>query len=44
MTPENGLPVLPYEAKGMLQNEESDDYLLMLIEEIEEVRKAKDVR
>lgn len=42
MTPENGLPVSPYEANSYTH--EKDDYLLGLIEEIEELRKLKDVR
>ena len=40
MTPENGVPVLPYEARGDYVDSEKDDYLLMLIEDIEEIRKA----
>ena len=44
MAPENGLPVMPYEARGVYENAEKDEYLLRLIEEIEEIRKQDDVR
>lgn len=42
MTPENGLPVSPYDAENHGQG--VDEYLLALIEEIEDLRKMKDVR
>jgi TFIIF-interacting CTD phosphatase-like protein len=46
MTPENGMPVIPYIAEFDSQTEfnEKEDYLLTLMEEIEELMKMDDVR
>ena len=44
MAPESGLPIIPYNAEHENFGGEKDEYLLSLIEEIEELRTAKDVR
>lgn len=46
VTPENGMPVIPYTAEYDSQTEfnEKDGYLLTLIEEIKELMKMDDVR
>ena len=46
MTPENGMPVIPYQAEYDAKTEfnEKDNYLLTLIEEIEKLAKMDDVR
>ena len=43
MTPENGLPIFPYEAQENYQGDK-DVTLLTFIEEIEDLRKMPDVR
>ena len=44
LTPENGLPVMPYKGENHLDSDEKDTYLLSVIEELEELRKMSDVR
>jgi hypothetical protein len=44
MAPENGLPVVPYDAEHNGYDGAKDEYLLSLIEELEDLRKAPDVR
>ena len=44
LTPENGLPVMPYKGENFLDSDEKDTYLLTLIDEIEELKKMADVR
>ena len=44
MTPENGLPILPYKGENHTESDEKDKYLLNVIDEIEELRKLPDVR
>jgi len=44
MTPENGLPIMPYKGENHTESDEKDKYLLTVIEEIEELRKMPDVR
>ena len=44
MTPENGLPIMPYKGENHTDSDEKDKYLLTVIEEIEELRKMPDVR
>jgi len=46
MAPENGVPVVPYQAMEDLNQSEKDKdpYLLMLIDDIEELKKMDDVR
>ena len=46
LTPENGMPVLPFRAEYDAQTEfkEKDDYLLSLIEVIDNLKKLDDVR
>lgn len=38
LTPENGLPVMPYKGENFLDSDEKDTYLLTLIDEIEELK------
>ena len=44
MTPENGLPIIPYKGENFTDNDEKDTYLLQVMDEIEQLRKMKDVR
>lgn len=46
MTPENGMPIIPYTSEYDSQTEfgEKDNYLLTLIEEIQKLAKMDDVR
>lgn len=45
MTPENGYPVIPFNAEYVnKKGGSSDEYLLSLIEEIRELKKLDDVR
>jgi len=45
MTPENGYPVIPFNAEFVAKsNQVKDDYLLTLIEDIKELKKIDDVR
>ena len=46
VSPENGMPIIPYTAEYDSQTEfnEKDDYLLSLMEEIKELMKMDDVR
>jgi hypothetical protein len=44
MAPENGLPVAAYNAEMPSTEDDKDEYLLGLIEELEELRQQKDVR
>ena len=44
MTPENGMPIIPYKGENFLDSEEKDGYLLTVIDEIEELRQMDDVR
>jgi len=44
MTPENGLPIMPYKGENFNESEEKDAYLLTVIDEIEELRQMADVR
>jgi hypothetical protein len=44
MAPENAMPLVPYTAEHLPENGEKDNYLLSLIEELEELRVEKDVR
>ena len=44
LTPENGLPVMPYKGENHLDSDEKDTYLLTVIEELEELREMSDVR
>lgn len=44
MAPENGIPVVPYQANEDLNHTDKDQYLLTLIEDIEELKKQQDVR
>lgn len=44
LTPENGLPIMPYKGENFNDNDEKDGYLLTVIDEIEELRKMGDVR
>ena len=44
MTPENGLPIMPYRGENFQEGDEKDSYLLQVIEEIDELRKLADVR
>ena len=44
MTPENGLPIMPYKGENFNDDGLKDPYLLTVIDEIEELRTMKDVR
>ena len=44
MATENGLPVAAYNAEMPSTEDDKDEYLLGLIEELEELRQQKDVR
>lgn len=44
LTPENGMPIMPYKGENFNDNDLKDQYLLTVIEEIEDLRKMKDVR
>ena len=43
LTPENGMPIMPYKGENFEEGGK-DSYLLTVIDEIEELRKMKDVR
>jgi hypothetical protein len=44
MTPENGLPIMPYKGENFEDGVKKDGYLLQVIDEIEELRQLADVR
>ncbi len=44
MTPENGLPIMAYKGENFVDDGSKDDYLLTVIEEIEELKEMEDVR
>ena len=44
MTPENGLPILPYRGENHNDNDEKDEYLKSVITELDELRTLPDVR
>lgn len=44
LTPENGMPIMPYLGENFEDNNVKDDYLLTVIDEIEDLRKMADVR
>ena len=44
LTPENGLPILPYKGENFNDNDQKDTYLMSVIDELEELRQMKDVR
>jgi len=44
LTPENGLPIMPYKGENFNDSADKDTYLLSVIEEIEELRQMSDVR
>jgi TFIIF-interacting CTD phosphatase-like protein len=44
LTPENGLTIMPYKGENFSDNDLKDEYLLSVIDEIEELRKTPDVR
>jgi len=44
MTPENGLPIMPYKGENYTEGDEKDPYLKSVIKELEELRKMPDVR
>lgn len=44
LTPENGLPIMAYMGENFEDNSMKDDYLLTVIDEIEDLRKMDDVR
>lgn len=44
LTPENGMTIMPYKGENFGDSDLKDEYLLTVIEEIEELRKMHDVR
>ena len=44
MTPENGLPIMPYSGENHNDSDEKDEYLKSVIMELEELRALPDVR
>lgn len=45
MTPENGYPVVPFNAEYVSKSgQQKDDYLLSMIEDIKDLKKLEDVR
>ena len=44
MTPENGLPIMPYKGENFIDDGKKDEYLLTVMDEIEELRQMPDVR
>ena len=44
MSPENGLPITPYNAEMPTTKDNQDQTLLVLMDELEELRVEKDIR